>query len=282
MSWKNHARVLMLSGLLIGLAGCGNFKLQVNRSRIQKGEPTTVSASLLKDVKPDLNFNFEVSEGTECGGFQPATTPPTAKASAKTNDQGLARVTFLADPNVASPCQATITVTDPNGNKEQAVIKVLPDAGAIEASTAIIIILIASFAIDRIVSALMFLFRTKKKTASLPDEPEKRKVSETQKRREKLLYLVLAGTLGLALGYWGEIRILEGLGFSKNVLINVILTALILTAGSESISLLLKKMGAGSVVESDPKPLEVRGNLILERPADARKEAVRRTAEDQD
>ncbi len=85
--------------------------------------------------------------------------------------------------------------------------------------------------------------------------------------------MVLAGVLGLTLGYFGNIRLLEGLGFSRNVRLNVILTALILTAGSDSISALLKKMGASSVVEPEPKPLVIQGDLTLQRPPRAKPEA---------
>ena len=90
-----------------------------------------------------------------------------------------------------------------------------------------------------------------------------------QKRR-----FTLAGVFGLLLGYFGDIRLLAGLGFSTNVALNSIVTAFILIAGSDSISALLKKMGGNAIGESEPKPLVVRGDLRLKRP-----ERVRAAAE---
>jgi hypothetical protein len=133
---------------------------------------------------------------------------------------------------------------------------------SIDATTAITIILIASFAIDRLVTLLMVLLPF----ARLHGES----APELLKKRERLTYILLAGLLGLLLGYFGDIHLLAGLGFSTNVALNAIVTALILTAGSDSISALLKKMGGSLPPEAEPKPLIVQGDLTLKRPELAR------------
>lgn len=150
--------------------------------------------------------------------------------------------------------------------KKSVHLTVVPAAEAvtIEATTALTIILICAFAIDRLVTVLMFLLRARRRGGTSKEE-EVAKNLESDKKRERLIYILLAGILGLLLGYFGNIRLLEGLGFSNDVWVNVILTALITTAGSDSIAMLMKRMGIGSGPEAESKPLEVRGNLVLER-----------------
>ena len=216
--------------------------------------------AILKDSQAGVTFNYAIRDGRECG---------TVDASGATNDQGLSHVHFTPSPDIASRCEATIIATNPENKTVTAKVTVLGEAAepvTIEATTAITIILIASFAIDRIVSGLMFLFGAKK-VAAVASDASSADTLERQNKRQRLIYVSLAGLSGLALGYFGNVRILEGLGFSRDVPINVILTALILTAGSDAISVLLKKMGVGSIGEPEPKPLEVRGHLVLDRNA---------------
>jgi hypothetical protein len=284
---RNQLPVLVIAGVLLGCGGSPSaIRLKVDPPQIAKdGGQATVSATLLKDVKKDVTITFDVSEGRECGtiAIDPQPKP--------TDDYGFTWATFKPNATVATPCQATISATravDPAGAKNQAPvtveapITVLPtvESVTIEATSAITIVLIASFAIDRIVSVLMLWLPIGRKPVpspdAQPDTEEGKRILESEKRKERLIYVALAGVLGLALGYFGKIRILEGLGFSNNVPINVLLTALILTAGSDSISALLKRMGGGAVGEPEPKPLEVRGNLVLERPAEVKRGASRR------
>jgi len=270
MTRSAYVKTFMIMGVLAGTTGCGGFKLKVDPARVPKGQTATVSVTLPKDTKTDADFTFEVTDGKECGEISP---------SSQKTAQGLAQVIFTPRATVATACPATITVTDQNGKNQSASVKVLPvaDSVNIEASTALTIILIASFVIDRIVAALMFLLGAGKRPTPPADE-QGRSNLQANKKREKLTYMLLAGMLGLALGYFGDVRILEGLGFSNNVPLNVVLTALILTAGSDSISALLKKMGVASISEPESKPLEVKGTLVLERSTLPKKDAAGQTA----
>ena len=216
---------------------------------------------------PQVSVHFEIDSGTECGTLDPA--------DVQTKEQGEAKSVFTAsDP--PTDCEATIKtvifrskdsqISDPSNTTITRKITVVPSTpiavANMDATTAITIILIASFAIDRLVTLLMFFLPFAKHRAE--QDPE------LLKKRERLTYIALAGVLGLLLGYFGNIRLLAGLGFSTNVALNAIVTALILTAGSDSISALLKKVGSKGIGDAEPKPLVVKGDLTLQRPVQAR------------
>jgi len=116
-----------------------------------------------------------------------------------------------------------------------------------EPLTVITVLLICAFAIDRIVTGILALFRS-------PD-------SEARSRK---FYLVLAGILGVVLGIVGNVGVLGNLGFSPNPVLNVALTTLILMGGSDRIGVLMAKMGGkAAVVKETAEPIEVTGKLIL-------------------
>ena len=237
--------------------------VRLTAKKVQATKPVWILAK----GAPLVNVHFEVTNGTECGTVNPA--------DVATNTQGEAKSVFTASDPPTS-CEATIKTTishsadakldDPSNYNDSTKVTVFPAtpvvANSIDAATAITIILIASFAIDRLVTLLMVLLPF----ARLHGES----APELLKKRERLTYILLAGLLGLLLGYFGDIHLLAGLGFSTNVALNAIVTALILTAGSDSISALLKKMGGSLPPEAEPKPLIVQGDLTLKRPELAR------------
>ena len=253
------AAAVLFIAAVSALGACGADSARIVPDKIQAGKPAWVLAK----GSPQVNVHFEMDSGTECGALNPADIP--------TNDQGEAKSVFTASDPPAS-CEATIKTaisrskdlpaSDPGSTIITRRITVVPSTpfavASIDATTAITIILIASFAIDRLVTLLMlFLPFTKLRGEKDP---------ELLKKRERLTYIALAGFLGLLLGYFGDIRLLAGLGFSTNAPVNAIVTALILTAGSDSISVLLKKMSGSSPGDAEPKPLIVQGDLTLKRP----------------
>jgi len=250
--------------LITGVWGAwGAESVRIAPERVQAGKTVWILAK----GSPQVNVHFQIDSGTECGGLTPA--------DIQTNEQGEAKSVFTAtDPPTS--CEATIRTviarskdlpaSDPSSATILRRITVVPSApvavASIDATTAITIILIASFAIDRLVTLSMFL---------LPFPKLRREQDpEFLKKRERLTYVALAGILGLLLGYFGEIRLLASLGFSTNVALNVIVTALILTAGSDAISALLKKMNGSPLGDAELKPLVVQGELTLKRPDRAR------------
>lgn len=139
----------------------------------------------------------------------------------------------------------------------------------IDGISGIVVILVASFAIDRIVTGLLFVLSFVKPWARMfPDpgllgEGEKRNRAE---KKHKLLYFTCAGILGMGvLSWWGGVRTFSVLGFPAiNPYLDIVITGLILMGGSERIAAILNLPGAIGGHPSGPRPIEVTGKLVLE------------------
>jgi MFS family permease len=145
----------------------------------------------------------------------------------------------------------------------------MTDAMKTNGVNVIAVLVIASFAIDRIVAALLFVVGFfGPRAQALSDVAS---VSEpTAARKRKLVYFLLAGTLcAVVLIALPNFRVLAGLGYPANSALDTFITALIVLGGSDRMSDLLGKLPGGSAPEvapSAPKPIEVTGRLILEEP----------------
>lgn len=126
------------------------------------------------------------------------------------------------------------------------------------------LILIASFAIDRIATGLMFLFSFTKVVADPGSSPE-------AKRRYQLLYYAIAGVFSiLFILNWGQLQILSSLGLRGHLagsglsLLDMLLTLIVLVGGADRISALLET-NLGSVKQSaTTPPLVISGTIKLE------------------
>jgi hypothetical protein len=133
----------------------------------------------------------------------------------------------------------------------------------------LVLILILSFAIDRVVKAVLFLLSfgglwTKRfPDPLLLEDPTERAKAEKQ---QKLIYYLFAGFLGLiVVAIYGNVRVFRALGYqAANVVLDAIVTGIILMAGSEVISKVLQISGMGGASESTSQPIEITGKLILE------------------
>lgn len=139
----------------------------------------------------------------------------------------------------------------------------------IDGVSAIALILIASFGIDRIVTGLLFLLSfIKPWTRFVPDPTMIQDTLERAKaeKTNTLIYFVLAGILGVVvLAFFGEVRIFRAMGFDKtNYILDSIMTGLILMAGADRVAGLLKLSGTPGVEKSTSRPIEITGKLILE------------------
>lgn len=125
----------------------------------------------------------------------------------------------------------------------------------IDGVTAITMILIASFAIDRIVTVLMFLLSL----VHLAPEREAEK-------RYKLMYFVLAGVLGIfVLAFYGQVRVLTALGLKVSPALDILLTGIVVVGGADRIASLLKVPVPGEAAEKpQPQPIQITGKLVLE------------------
>ncbi len=140
----------------------------------------------------------------------------------------------------------------------------------IDGVSAVALILIASFGIDRIVTGLMFLLGYFSKTwvrflpdpDTMPDAVERVRAE----KKHKLVYFIIAGILGgVVLAFLGEIRIFRAMGFDKtNAILDSIMTGLILMAGSDRVAEILKVTGTPGAEKSKSRPIEITGRLILE------------------
>ena len=138
-------------------------------------------------------------------------------------------------------------------------------ATRLDGISAIAVLLIAAFAIDRIVTAILFL---------LGFIPAWSRMFSDDKRN-KLIYFVFAAVFSAgvvvalsgmrtvdATGQAGT-GILYALGFKQHW-IDVVLTMLILMGGAERISEVLKNIDASKAVSEKPAPIEITGKLTLD------------------
>ena len=135
----------------------------------------------------------------------------------------------------------------------------------IDGVTAIALVLIASFAIDRIVTAALFLASF----VGIIADPANREPGPAGARAEKvykLIYFTLAGILGVVvLAYFGNVRVLRALGLNDaNPLVDAAITGLLLMGGAERISGLVQPATRSSVEKPEPKQIQVTGTLKLE------------------
>jgi len=145
----------------------------------------------------------------------------------------------------------------------------------IDGISAIAVIFIASFAIDRIVTGLLFLMSfVQPWRRAFPDPGTISEVTQRiqAERRQKLSYFVLAGILGiLVLGWFGKIRIFSVSGFPNiDPVLDTIVTGLILVGGSDRIAAILKMSDLKGQSKSSPQPIEITGRLTLEEPRSGR------------
>jgi hypothetical protein len=131
--------------------------------------------------------------------------------------------------------------------------------------TAIALILIASFAIDRIVTATMFLlsFVVPSLDPASIESPGARARAE---KLYKLVYVTTGAVLAVVVvAHYGGVRILSALGMAPDPLLDTVLTGVVLVGGSDRIAALLKLAGAPDGERAaPPPPIQITGRLTLE------------------
>lgn len=134
--------------------------------------------------------------------------------------------------------------------------------------TAIALILIVSFAIDRLVTGILFVLTFSGVVRDPAADDASRPASE---RRYKVWYYTLAGLFAIvAMAYMGRIQLLKallpGVEDTSNAffsVLDVVVTGLVLMGGAERLSAFLKTSPT-QTTHSPASPIEVRGKLILE------------------
>ena len=122
-------------------------------------------------------------------------------------------------------------------------------------------IAIAAFAIDRTVTALLFLSSYVWRSADPAlVSPDARVQAE---RSYKLAYFVLACALALAVYFYGKLSVFSVLGFPHNPALDAFITMLVLVGGSDRISALLKVPDAGKTSKPPAEPIQITGTVTL-------------------
>ena len=137
----------------------------------------------------------------------------------------------------------------------------------IDGVSAVAVVLIASFAVDRLVTAILFLLSYhqgwKRKFPDPAQQPEG-EPREKAARNRKLAYFCIGAALAIPLiAGFGKIRMLAALGFPTNQYLDILVTGLILIGGSDRVAEMLKLGGSGEA-KSEAKPLNITGRLIIE------------------
>lgn len=134
--------------------------------------------------------------------------------------------------------------------------------------TMVAAIVIAAFAIDRTVTAFLFLLSFGWKAA---DPASLDGVLRAQAEKSyKLLYFGLSCLLALAVYFYGNLSVFSALGFPPHRLADAFLTMLVLVAGSDRIAVLLKVPDAGHAAPKPSEdPIQISGTVTLVPQAEA-------------
>ncbi len=140
----------------------------------------------------------------------------------------------------------------------------------IDGVSAISIIMISSFAIERIATGMLFLLSfIKPWSRRFPNPMKVSGIAEREdaEAKHKLIFFVFAGILGIpVLAGYGEVRILRAVLGNENInyILDTIFTGLTLAAGSDRIADLLKMHSTPQKKKQETRPIEVTGKLVLE------------------
>ena len=251
--------------------------VRTNPQRIIGGGVSVIAIRVTDAGKPLANqaVRIAVVEGQECGTPQQTT--------ATTGEDGtIPRVHFTGGLYVEG-CVAQIEVTTetpsategapPQIARALATVTVNPNSGAmtrVDGFSAIALVLVVSFAIDRLVRGVLFALSYSSAWARRFPEPALNNgpISADAERNRRLIYFVLAGSLGMiALGWVGQVRILSALGFTNvNRWLDILVTGLILAGGADRTEQVLRSLGASSpsAEATSKEPIEIRGKLTIE------------------
>ena len=140
----------------------------------------------------------------------------------------------------------------------------------------IALILIASFAIDRLVTGLFFLFSFSPDLHPLLNETVTQAPVRDDRaaRTQRLIYSLLAGYLGtvivagmLNIRLFAMSKYAISATDTPGVLLDTLLTGLILAAGADRLAEALKLFGGGpgGIEKKEERSIEISGKLVLER-----------------
>jgi hypothetical protein len=135
-----------------------------------------------------------------------------------------------------------------------------------EGGSPITLVLIGSFAIDRIVTGLLFLLSLPPGLGSLFPDPAlvEEAARPAAEKRRKLNYFLLAAVLSLPVVFYADLKIFAAMGFKpKYEILDTLLTALILIGGSDRIGDLLKTHASPVAEKPSSGGIEITGTVTV-------------------
>ncbi len=246
---------------------------RTNPQRIVGGGTSVVAIEVTEGGRPlpAQAVTISVVEGPECGAPD--------RASVTTDDSGAVTVARFQGAQFVENCLARLRVAaerpgaDGTARTAEATTTVLvnPDSATarIDGFSALALVVVVAFAIDRLVRGLLFALSYWPLWARVFSDPalDGGPDSAPAERNRKLIYFALAGSLAvIALAWVGGVRILTALGFTNvNPWLDVLITGLILAGGADRTEHILRSVGAsGPTAEAKQSaPIEITGRLMV-------------------
>jgi hypothetical protein len=144
------------------------------------------------------------------------------------------------------------------------------------ATSALVLILVLSFAADRLAKGLLFVLSLSPFVSRAFPDPKLVEAGEKRvraARRGLILYTVVVGSIaGAAIYFFPEIRIIEMLsGPQTHAFIDIVVTVIVVMGGSDLVGRIVQVSGLGEGPAAPGgagrnDPIEISGRLTLENP----------------
>jgi hypothetical protein len=181
----------------------------------------------------------------------------------------MATVSFTGNPGVED-CMTTVEASaDGKSGRASLFVNKLPlTSMRIDGVSLLVLILLASFAVDRVVRGTLFLLGFLPFWRRLVPDPSDPATGYQAAQTHRLVYALMAGGLAIVMLSWlGKVRVLAALGFTQvDPLIDTLFTGLLVMGGADRTEAILQKLGAGSAAGPAPAatPVEITGHLRIE------------------
>ena len=260
---KAKVVLIMMAFLYSGSLALGaapvRIEVKVNPGKVTNRGNAQIAVWAKEDGKPvQKTVQLTLEQGQECGQISaPSLSIP---------GDGTPAIATFTGKEYVEDCVASIRASTDDAHTEGR-ITVNPAglARPLDGVTAIAAVLIAAFAIDRTVRALLFMLSFWTRWAGAFPE-------SSESKRSKLVYFLFAGVMGvLVIGWFGQVRILGALGFTTvNAYLDMLITGFVLVGGADRTEDILRKIGAsgpaaaGSTSTGASQPIEITGRLVLD------------------
>ena len=131
--------------------------------------------------------------------------------------------------------------------------------------SALTLILIASFAIDRVTAWVLLILSA---FGVVPDVSETSSANQPSSKRYKLLYFALSALLAILIVWLASLRLLSALGVESTrgqaSWMDAVVTVIVLLGGADRISTFIDMREGRTAAAGDGEEVQVSGKLIVE------------------